>query len=583
MTSDRSDVYLPFRTTSVVLVAAVFVSMLQVARGQGIAGAEGSRAALLQFQPQTAQQLLTAGQIAWKLDRTADARGYLGQLADRDPQSSELLLLRRQHGLAIFVDLQRDQRLHPESQRLLKTMQQAIAQPDSAVLGQRVSDLGLGGARAADAVTDLLIVGDAAVPALLAADTGSPAGRVAQEFLEVHAVDVRVGLLQHLDQADAAMAVRILRLLSGTAREELALPLVRWQFHGDAAVSRAAIDAVGRLSRGRIRTPTSQEAAGLLAGAAEALLRRASLVSSAVTAGDHDVHDETAAELLKRAQSLLADAISLQPDSVQVRGLQQVLLAAAADPVVSAPAGPLAGQPATEVLQILGNAVDLQQWPAAIECLRNLSAQDLSATDQAAATAVLTAAVGCEDVRVRVLAAVTARRNQLAAGTEVFGSNDVLAAAAGSATQPEAIVIAPDDQLSLVLRQLLEDQKYSVKVADTGPSGFDRAVDCLHCEVIFLSMYPSRWSAATTLANLRADCRTRRCPVVLLGRPDQRGQAKALQEIYGNVHFLSEPIGVLSFPSQLQGLNLRLLLTVGEREFLSTLAAPPQSASSPQQ
>ncbi|MFN9047678.1 MAG: hypothetical protein ACK5YC_06105, partial [Planctomyces sp.] len=65
MTSDRSDVYLPFRTTSVVLVAAVFVSMLQVARGQGIAGAEGSRAALLQFQPQTAQQLLTAGQIAW--------------------------------------------------------------------------------------------------------------------------------------------------------------------------------------------------------------------------------------------------------------------------------------------------------------------------------------------------------------------------------------------------------------------------------------------------------------------------------------------------------------------------------------
>ena len=51
MTSDRSDVYLPFRTTSVVLVAAVFVSMLQVARGQGIAGAEGSRAALLQFRP----------------------------------------------------------------------------------------------------------------------------------------------------------------------------------------------------------------------------------------------------------------------------------------------------------------------------------------------------------------------------------------------------------------------------------------------------------------------------------------------------------------------------------------------------
>ncbi|MFO0536101.1 MAG: hypothetical protein ACK524_15555, partial [Planctomyces sp.] len=100
MISDSSGTCLRFRTSSLLLVAAIFVSSLQVVQGQGIAGAEGSRAALLQFQPQTAQQLLTAGQIAWKLDRTADARGYLGQLADRDPQSSELLLLRRQQGLA---------------------------------------------------------------------------------------------------------------------------------------------------------------------------------------------------------------------------------------------------------------------------------------------------------------------------------------------------------------------------------------------------------------------------------------------------------------------------------------------------
>jgi hypothetical protein len=108
-------------------------------------------------------------------------------------------------------------------------------------------------------------------------------------------------------------------------------------------------------------------------------------------------------------------------------------------------------------------------------------------------------------------------------------------------------------------------------------------VECLHSDVIFLSLYPSRWSAATTLANLRADVRTRNCPVVLIGRPSQESQALALQEIHGNVYFMSEPIGVRSFPSQLRNLNLRSLLTVEEREYLGTLAAPPQSAVSPQQ
>jgi len=583
MTSGSSGICSRSLASSVVLGAVFFVCVLPVAQGQGIAGAEGSRAALFQFQPQTAQQLLTAGQIAWKLDRAADARGYLKQLADRDPQSSELLLLRRQQGLAIFVDLQRDQRLHPESQQLLKTMQQAISQPEIAALGQRVSDLGVGGARAADAVTELLIAGDAAVPALLAADAASPAGRAAQAFLEVHAVDFRAGLLQQLPQADVATAVRILELLSGTAREELALPLIRWQFHQDSSVSQAAIEAVGRLSRGRIRTSTSQDAAGLLAGEAEAVLRQAAGVSSAVAESGSDREDESVAALLKRAEDLLADAISLQPQSVRARELQQVLAAAGADPVVSAPAGPLAGRPVSEVLPILGTALDLRQWPAAIECLRNLSTQELSAADQSAAATVLSAAVVSADVRVRVLAAVTARKNQLAAGTAVFGVNEVLAVAARSAPQPEAVVIAPDDQLSLVLRQLLEDQKYAVKVAETGPRGFEESVGSLHCEVIFLSLYPSRWSAATTLANLRADCRTRSCPVVLIGRPDQQVQARALQEIHGNVHFMSEPIGVLSFPSQLRGLNLRLLLTVEERRFLSTLATSPQSATSPQQ
>ena len=581
MTRSTSGGFLSrFLSSSTLLGASVLFCGLPVAYGQGIAGAQGSRAALLQFQPETPEQLLSAGQTAWKLDRINDARRYLKQLADRDPQSAELILLRRQQGLSAFLDLQRDQRLHPESQQLLKTMQQAIVQPDAQVLRQRVSDLSLGGSRAADAVTDLLVAGDAAVPALLAADPALPVGKSAQAFLENHVVDYRAGLLQQLASADAATTVRILLLLGGSAREELVLPLVRWQFHADTGISGAATQAVRRLGRGRIHTPTVAAAVELLSNESALILSQSAGHTSA-SADPADVQSGLAG--LPLAERLLADAISLQPAASRALRLQQVLVAAGADPVVTAAAGPLAGQPAAEVLQILGTALELGQWPAAIECLRNLSAQTLAPSEAAAANAVLTAAISSPDVRVRVLAAVTARRNNLQAGSAVFGVSEVLAAAAQAQPQSEAVVIAPDDQLSLVLRQLLEDQKYTVKVAETGPQGFERAVECLHSELIFLSLYPSRWSAATTLANLRADVRTRSCPVVLIGRPSQQSQALALREIHGNVYFLSEPIGVQSFPSQLRNLNLKSLLTVEEREYLGSLAAPPQSAVSPQQ
>lgn len=581
MTRSTSGGFLSrFLSSSTLLGASVLFCGVPVAYGQGIAGAQGSRAALLQFQPETPEQLLSAGQTAWKLDRINDARRYLKQLADRDPQSAELILLRRQQGLSAFLDLQRDQRLHPESQQLLKTMQQAIVQPDAQVLMQRVSDLSLGGSRAADAVTDLLVAGDAAVPALLAADPALPVGKSAQAFLENHVVDYRAGLLQQLASADAATTVRILLLLGGSAREELVLPLVRWQFHADTGISGAATQAVRRLGRGRIHTPTVAAAVELLSNESALILSQSAGHTSAA-ADPADVQLGLAG--LPLAERLLADAISLQPAASRALRLQQVLVAAGADPLVTAAAGPLAGQPAAEVLQILGTALELGQWPAAIECLRNLSAQTLAPSEAAAANAVLTAAISSPDVRVRVLAAVTARRNNLQAGSAVFGAEQVLSVAVQARPQSEAVVIAPDDQLSLVLRQLLEDQKYTVKVAETGPQGFERAVECLHSELIFLSLYPSRWSAATTLANLRADVRTRSCPVVLIGRPSQQSQALALQEIHGNVYFMSEPIGVQSFPSQLRNLNLKSLLTVEEREYLGSLAAPPQSAVSPQQ
>ncbi len=550
--------------------------------GQGIAGASGSRAALFQFQPQTSEQLLNAAVIAWKLDRISDARNYLRQLGERDPQSAELVLLRKQQGQSVFIELYRDRRLHPESVQMLRNLRKSLPQSDNLQLPQRVADLSAGGTRGADAVTELLLGGDAAVSALLAADPATQAGASAQAFLEEHSADLRDELLRQLPAADSAGQIRVLKLLAGTVSPDTAWSLVKLQFHSDVNVAAAAKQAVRRLSRGAITVGNSADAAALLISEAEKNLQAAadrSPVGSPVLLET----DDTVTARLKKAEWLLADALSLQRGHSRGVILERLVAAAGADPTVTAQAGPLAGKPAAELTAVLGVALELQQWPAAIECLRGLSATDLAAADKQAIRALLNEAILSTDVRVRVLAAAAARKNSISAGNALFTISDVLAAAEQAVSQPEAVVIAPDDQLSLVLRQLLEDQKYSVQVAETGPQGFVQAVGCLHSDVIFLSLYPSRWPASTTLANLRADCRTRSCPVVLIGRQDQQTEAAALQQIYGNVYFMSEPIGVSSFPSQFRGLNLRPLLSGEEREFLSALAAPSQSATAPQQ
>ena len=243
--------------------------------GQGIAGASGSRAALFQFQPQTSEQLLNAAVIAWKLDRISDARNYLKQLGERDPQSAELVLLRKQQGLSVFIELYRDQRLHPESVQLLRNLQQSLPQSDNLQLPQRVADLSAGGTRGADAVTELLLGGDAAVSALLSADPTTRVGASAEAFLEEHATDLRDGLLRQLPAADSAGQIRILKLLAGTVSPDTAWSLVKLQFHSDVSVAEAAKQAVRRLSRGAITVVNAADAAALLISEAEKNLRAA--------------------------------------------------------------------------------------------------------------------------------------------------------------------------------------------------------------------------------------------------------------------------------------------------------------------
>ena len=65
-----------------------------------------------------------------------------------------------------------------------------------------------------------------------------------------------------------------------------------------------------------------------------------------------------------------------------------------------------------------------------------------------------------------------------------------------------------------------------------------------------------RWPIATTLANLRADIRTRHTPVVVIGHPRFEARVLALSGTYPGLWFVSEPVGSESLLEKLVQKNL---------------------------
>lgn len=132
---------------------------------------------LFQFPPQTPEELVEAVQISIRLDRPADARGFLRQLLERDPQAPEMLALRQKSGLAAFIEFRSDVRLQPEAAQVLKLMLATLPTLSESDLAQRAALLGSGLTSAEAAAFDLLAAGSPAIPALLSQDPATAAGR----------------------------------------------------------------------------------------------------------------------------------------------------------------------------------------------------------------------------------------------------------------------------------------------------------------------------------------------------------------------------------------------------------------------
>lgn len=540
-----------------IVLSLVFSGVSGVAADDLRYSAAGDGAtSMFQFPPDTPEELVEAVRIATRLDRPSDARGFLRQLIERDPQAPEMLAYRQRFGLAALIDFRRDARLMPESAQLLKQMQGALPLLSATELAERASMLGTGLSAADAAEFDLMAAGTASMPVLLNQAPSTAAGRSAANLLESFAFDWRHDLAALLPASDASTRLRIYTLLAGSAAHDLDEILLRQQFTATVPAESAAARAALRRLTHRPEIPETADAAveHLLKLAELALLKAGTrtLAADPAVAATGQPGDELPP--LQRASLLIEHALAIQPAHPKGVLLRQVVAAASGQPSVPANgSGTAAGN---LQLAVLGVALKLGQAPAAVSMLKTLDPDALKAGSLEEAGTVLREALASPDARVRTLAAALALRSGLENRVSAKAVRRQIATAASRVPRPEAVVVMADAQERLRFKHLLEDQGFQVDAAGTGPDGFLAAADQLQCEYVLLSLQPSRWSPAMTMANLRADLRTRLATVILVGPQAARERAEGLIETYGNGVFLEEPVGPLTFASRLGKLRL---------------------------
>ncbi len=539
---------------------------------------------LFQFPPETPEKMLEAALLTRKLDRQDDARKFLRKILDLQLGETELRALRQRLGVGPFLELSADQKMQPEARDLLVAVN-AASKPQALSVGQLqelIQTLASPGEDATNAVEAIVANGDGSAAALLAADPATPSGKVAEQVLKTHAREMRHGLMTELSLADAAGRRRIVQLLAGTADPELAVNLLRWQFDpaSDAASREAAAIAVERLSGGSLKVSTPQEASELLTQRSETLLKSAA--ERFAQFRDPTVINELKPrdrrlELLNNATADLADAVALDPANTQAPTLLLVAKSAVTDPALAVAASAAANQDVSVLAAALHAAVEIGDATAGIEILRGMKSTDPSAVSPEALDATgsaLKLAINSPDPRIRFLAADVAT-NIFHIDISVPAMDRTFKSIRGGSLKPEAVVVDSNDRSLRDLDVALENAGFTVALSQTGQDGFDAAVLQMSPELILVDAESAGWPLATTLANFRADIRTRNTPIVVIGPVRFARRVERLSEIHPGIWFLEEPVGIDTLALRLNALLLPPhLLSPEDRAALKEMAGP---------
>lgn len=566
---------------------------------------------LFQFPPETPSKRVRGAVIAESLGRSDLALGYLQDLVDNQPGTNTLLQLRQEFGIGTFLDLSANPSLAPAGRQLLRLINEAsLREPASAsTVETLIEQLGSNGDAAKDAILRILSAEAAAAAPLLNVDITSPEGAVADQILKRHARRFRFGLLAELSTADKPRQIRILKLLAEARDERMARDILPFAFGQDPQIAAIAKATFRKLtSRHPVDIESDGAAIDLLVEEALQLIGQIDcrFPTDAALRIDRQLGGWMNTENLNfgvaslaRAVQLVDNALAISPDSEYCLAAQKVCAAAqngfpsrwpdidAASlqtQTASATANPVdavalemaigSGSPAA-ILELL---VDT---PTALAVLRDhpqLHRPLLIAGDTRVRLlgSGMVNAVGVRDHRIDQLITVfgTAALNSEAVVIDSRRGEGLTSAAVAGTSRLESAGNAvrmstgapPTDgglaaELGLSIEQLQQarleagsplSQSYGAATTNSGTAGFVQATNQMSCELVLLHSNALRWDAASTVANLRADFRTRDTPIVIYGPPRDEARTEVVRNRFPGVWFFPEPLSELTFHDQLR-------------------------------
>ena len=569
--------------------AARFV-VLMVCLGWAVAtagaqqGNESTGDDLFSSRPNTPDRQIRGAILAEKLDRPELGQGYLQDFMATNPTTEQLLSLRKKFGIGTFLKLSATKELQPTSRELLQLINEASRKetPMASTVELLIAELGQSDQQTRDAALKILSAESAAVAPLLAADSATPQGVLAQQILRKHIRRFRKGLLTSLPDADESTQVRILDLLAECADPDIVTDVIAYRFSESPAVAKSADHALSRLS-GDMILPTSRDEAvqGLLSEAI-ALITRAGkpFPSEDDRRNDRRLGDVAAEQsaiygtaTLARSIALVNSATKISPDDPDVMAVRMVADLTAQswpaqwpDDVALPEVVAIIDEPADTELMALQLATETGNAAAILSLLRRTDSSVAVFRHDARTTRTC---LMHSDPRVRLFAAGIAK----SVGIENQYVDGVLAAAVSTSEKPPAVVIDSRDNDGRSVSQALREMNYAAEAAKTGQRGFDAVTDQLHCELVLVHSNCLRWSLSHTIANLRADYRTQFVPIIVYGPERDRSRTQGVRERHAGVWFESEPISDRTLPEamRLNGVP-RPMLSDDERRQMITFA-----------
>jgi HEAT repeat protein len=569
-----------FRLKSFALLIALFAGGYALAQpnpGKARINPPAPESPLL-TEPKTPVEMFEAAVLTDDLSRPALTKSYLEKLLQSNPSDDVLMELRNRFGPAVFLRLAREPQLQPAATQLLERVTAIFRKrgEDPAFIDSMIRGLQGPPAERDTSFMTLKNAGPAVVPRILQ-HIASPV-RAGEANLLVNTlvelgepvVPVLLGALESTDLAVRNAAIQALGLLHA----KRAVPyLLEPAFNSDepAGIRDAARRALARILG--IPTDTGDGVSGVGAAAELKGLARQSLEGRTTWPAADGLTDlwtwnsAINTVVLTRVAPMAASlytglqfarqAVALAPADRDAQTLFLALFFAwdaqsVTDPMsirtgpgtphdVAVTAGPAAVSDTLALGLKLGNpSVAL----GALGAMSDVGGAGSELYTSRAAHPPLVAALNDPNPDVQYMAAATIVGmnvdRRFSGASRVV---EIFARALVGSQAPVAIIIDPNHARANETGGVFSQVGFESLAAYTGRSGFDMAAERSNTALVAIHVNSIRWPLSQTIANLRADARTARVPIIIYGPESVRSDLQRTLSQNPPIAYLIEGAG----------------------------------------